>query len=81
MYVDRMRLMRDARGSGRHSFMQGKARRIFNQVTTGTISVDTLRWRLGRGTEHVWVCPECNDVDSGFYSILIDKVIYFPTLR
>jgi hypothetical protein len=65
VYVDRMRLMGVARGSGRHlskqrkvwkifmargsgrhSSKQGKARKIFNQITTGTISVDTLRWRL-----------------------------------
>jgi hypothetical protein len=64
VYVDRMRLKRVARGSGRHSSLQGKARRIFNQITTGTISVDTLRWLLRRGTEHVWVCPDCNDVYS-----------------
>jgi hypothetical protein len=35
--------MRVARGSGRYSPLQGKARRIFIQITTGTISVDTLR--------------------------------------
>jgi hypothetical protein len=63
VYIDRMRLMRVARGSRRHSSLQEKAWRIFNQITTGTFSVDTLRWRL-RGKEHVWVCPECNDVDS-----------------
>jgi hypothetical protein len=49
VYVDRMKLMRVARGFGRHSCLQGKARRIFNQITTGTIRVDTLRWRLRRG--------------------------------
>jgi hypothetical protein len=64
VYVDRMRLMRVARGSGRHSSLQGKAQKIFNQITTGTISVDTLRWQLRRGTEQVWVCPKSNDVDS-----------------
>jgi hypothetical protein len=32
------RLMRVAKGSGRHSSLQGKARRIFNQITTRTIS-------------------------------------------
>jgi hypothetical protein len=53
VYFDRMRLMRVARGSGRHSSLQGTAREIFNQITTGTISVDTLCWRLRRGTEHV----------------------------
>jgi hypothetical protein len=44
VYVDRMRLMQVARGSGRHSSLQGKAWKIFNQITTGTISVDTLCW-------------------------------------
>jgi hypothetical protein len=50
-----------ARGSGRHSYLQGKARKIFNQIT---ISDDTLHWQLKRGMEHVWVCPECNEVGS-----------------
>jgi hypothetical protein len=69
VYVDRMRLMQVARNFGRHSSLQGKARKIFNQITTGTFSVDTLHWRRRKGTEHIWVCPECNDVDSIlFYS-------------
>jgi hypothetical protein len=38
VYVDRMRLMRVAMGSGRHSSLQGKAMKIFNQITTGSIS-------------------------------------------
>jgi hypothetical protein len=42
VYVDRIRLMRVARGSGRHSYSQGKAWKIFNQITTWTISVDTV---------------------------------------
>jgi hypothetical protein len=64
VYVDRMRLMRVARGSERYLSLQGKAWRIFNQIITGTIHVDTLRWRLRRGMELVWVCPECNNVHS-----------------
>jgi hypothetical protein len=42
VYFDRMRLMRVARVSGRHSSLQGKDWKIFNEITTGTISVDTL---------------------------------------
>ena len=53
-----------ARGSGRHSTLRGKARRTFNQIATGTISVGTLRWLLKMGTERVWECPECRDVES-----------------
>jgi hypothetical protein len=49
VFVDRMRLMQVARGSDTHSSLQGKARKILNQIATGTISVDYLRWRLKRG--------------------------------
>jgi hypothetical protein len=59
-----MRLMQVFRGSGRHSSLQGKAWKKFNQITTGTISVDVLRWQLKRVTENIWVCPKVNEVDS-----------------
>jgi len=62
LYVDRMKLLDIMRGSGRYFALRGKTR-FFNQCATGTISM-TFHWLLNRGTENVWVCPECNDVDS-----------------
>ena len=50
------------RGSGRKSQSTGSARRITNQMNTGTISKKTLRWILERGTEQLWLCPDCDDV-------------------
>jgi trehalose utilization protein len=64
MYVDRMKLLAVTRGTGRQSTLQGKARKIFNEITTGTISVNTLRWRLKEEMEHVWVNDECSEVYS-----------------
>jgi hypothetical protein len=76
VYVDRRKLMQVAWGSGRHLSLQGKGWKILNQITTGTISVDTLRCRLRRGTEHIWVCPKCKNVDSWFYSIIFFVLPY-----
>ena len=50
------------KGGGRQSVLSGSARNIFNQINTGTISRNTLRWILEQGTEHLWSCPACNEV-------------------
>lgn len=49
------------RCSSRTGCLRGRVRGVFNQRATGTISMHTLRYLLGE-TEHLWVCPECNDV-------------------
>ena len=66
--ITRMKEMDVKRGSGRKCQLTGKARRTSNQLMTGIISETTLRVVLERGTEHLWVCPECMDV------VLLDKV-------
>ena len=63
-YVLRMKEIGVKRGEGRKSNISGKTRRVSNQVKTGTLSMDTLRTILNRGTEHVWICPECKEVDA-----------------
>ena len=60
--IIRMREMGIERGEGRKERLSGKERRRHNQTATGTISMDTLRALMLRGTEHVWTCPVCNDV-------------------
>ena len=60
--VERMKELNKKKGEGRKSQLSGRMRRIYNQLSTGTISVYTLQSILKRGTEHVWVCPECDDV-------------------
>ena len=60
----RMRHQGVTRGAGRRSTHRGKARRTYNQMATGTISVGTLRWLLGMGTQRLWECPNCCDVGS-----------------
>ena len=60
--VQRMDELRVKRGAGRKSGLAGNDRRWHNQMCTGTISMDTLRAILRRGTEHVWTCPQCHDV-------------------
>ena len=63
--IARMQEMGLARGMGRKLTLAGKERRIiiiYNQMQTGTLSMDTLRMALVRGTEHLWTCPQCNDV-------------------
>ena len=52
------------RGAGRKSNLRGLARRISNQLLTGTISLQTLRWTLQRRGEQLWDCPQCEDPDS-----------------
>jgi hypothetical protein len=71
VYVDTMRLMRVARGSGRHSSLQGKTRKIFNHIINRTISVETLCWRLKREYGARMGMPECNEIDSLFYVIIL----------
>ena len=51
------------RGTSRGISERGRIRRMKNQLATGTISIHTLRHLL-KETEHLWVCPECNDVGS-----------------
>ena len=63
-YVERMKELGIQRGSGKHTDISGNNRRISNQILTGTISRHTLNAILERGTEHLWTCPECNDVAS-----------------
>jgi hypothetical protein len=58
-----MKLLGVRRGSGKQLTMQEKGSKIFNQITTCTISVDTFLWQLKKRTEPIWVCPEYNDVD------------------
>ena len=60
--IKRMQELNIGKGDGRRSRLSGKIRRMRNQSSTGTISLNTLRMLLGRGTEHVWVCPECSEV-------------------
>ena len=60
--VIRLEALEVMRGSGRTSTLTGVSRRLTNQMATGTISRQTLCWILGRGTEHLWQCPECHDV-------------------
>ena len=60
--IARMQEMGLARGMGRKLTLAGKERRMYNQMRTGTVSMDTLRMALVRGTEHLWTCPQCNDV-------------------
>ena len=60
--IERMKESGVLLGEGRTSRLYGKARRIHNQTTTGTVIIYTLRAILMRGTEHLWVCPECCDV-------------------
>ena len=51
------------RGTSRGICLRGRCRRIKNQLDTGTISIHILRHLLGE-TEHLCVCPECNEVGS-----------------
>ena len=60
--IRRMQEMGVNRGMGRRCTLAGKERRLHNQLTTGTVSIDSLRVALGRGTEHFWSCPQCNEV-------------------
>ena len=43
--------------SGRDSTLQGRARSVFNQANTGTVSRATLRRLLRDGAERVWANP------------------------
>ena len=51
------------RGAGRKCNLRGPARRISNQLLTGTVSLATLRWSLQRRAELLWQCPQCDDAD------------------
>ena len=62
--IERMKEMGAVRGEGRKSKLSGKERRVENQRKTGTVSMDTLRRILERGTEHLWTCPQCDDAVS-----------------
>ena len=62
--IVRMKDLGVRKGDARKSRLAGRARRLQNQPATGTISMYTLRGILRRGTEHIWVCPECRDVAS-----------------
>ena len=53
------------RGDGKQSMLRGPTRRIQNQLLTNTISMKTLRWTLKNRDEWIWVCPDCDDSDSG----------------
>ena len=52
------------RGAGRTSDLRGAIRRRTNQLLTGTISLDTLRWTLQRRGEQLWSNPSCDDPGS-----------------
>ena len=52
------------RGAGRTSNLRGAIRRRTNQLLTGTISLDTLRWTLQRRGEQLLGNPSCDDPDS-----------------
>ena len=60
--VLRMLELGGTRGIGRKCKLAGRERRLFNQTMAGTVSAYTLRMALGRGTEHLWSCPRCNEV-------------------
>ena len=51
------------RGAGRKCNLRGPARRISNQLLTGTVSLATLRWSLQRRAVLLWQCPQCDDAD------------------
>ena len=51
------------RGASRTSDLRGASRRRTNQLLTGTISLDTLRWTLQRRGEQLWSNPTCDDPD------------------
>ena len=59
---------------------RGRVRSVFNQRVTRIISMHTLRYLLGE-TEHLWVCPECNDVslvtNNQFCSYVSKELILF----
>ena len=59
--IKRFRQFGVARCSSRTGCLRGRVRGVFNQRAIGTIRMHTLRYLL-RETEHLWVCPECNDV-------------------
>ena len=52
------------RGAGRRCNLRGQARRISNQLLTGTVSLSTLSWLLQRRDEFLWLFPQRNDYDS-----------------
>ena len=60
--IKRMQEMGVKRGMGRRCTLAGKERKLYNHLTTGTVSMNSLRMALGRGTEHLWSCPQCNEV-------------------
>ena len=51
------------RGASRASNLRGAIRRRTNQLLTGTISLDTLRWTLQKRGEQLWSNPACDDPD------------------
>jgi len=58
-----MKLLEVMRGSGRYLMLQGRAKRYFNKLATGTISMKDL---LASGVEDgaQMGMPKCNDVNS-----------------
>ena len=62
--VDRLSTLGVREGDAAASTLSGRWRRINNQILTGTVSRCTLAHVLARGTEQIWSCPECRDVNS-----------------
>jgi hypothetical protein len=50
-------------GSARQQQYAGKQRRIVNQHNTWTVSRYTLTALLKEKSEHLWICPMCNEDD------------------
>jgi hypothetical protein len=50
-------------GSARQQQYAGKQRRIVNHHNTGTVSRYTLTDILKEKSEHLWMCPLCNEDD------------------
>lgn len=50
-------------GSNRSGRLTEQIRRFYNHHVTETISFYRLR-HLPRGTEQLWVCPECQNIGS-----------------
>src|SRR5579871_210916 len=48
-------------GTARRENFRRRLKAMINQHRTGTISHATLIELLRRRSEHLWICPECND--------------------
>ena len=61
MSLLRMKELGLKKGIARNDIHQGRTRGLVNQYRTGVVSRLTLVDLLRRGSEHLWMCPECCD--------------------